>query len=419
MVSHRGGQAINLQTWVRIKKTRLATLSVGLGNATMRKFEHWPPSGEGRRIKEATERISRALEHVGDRRDLGYSRNFIEIALGEFEKIRQNSFFQNAIAPVLYQHRGLTLTYDAAIEAELSEYRNLIAPLWPEPPKEQASGKPVLSAVEGIIPDQLPGPLQFEFIGGRLQIKFQQPGPAQLSAENLSEARERILLQGELLTDALEASNCDGRLRELIEDVQGLIRAQQNAIQLGIANLTCERVFKRFEGELPDIVSGRWDGYSAALSLYVAQFPEWQEMLDNAAEAELSDADARVIYEAGQRVAKELDGLPEVAPEVPRYLQLVFGVSGDPWPTSRRALVAAVRTLQNFVSGVFREVAKVGNSISDGANTGIRRGLSAAIGIGIVWAAIHAATAVSPTLNTQRWMAKAAKIAMKELQELP
>jgi hypothetical protein len=270
-----------------------------------------------------------------------------------------------------------------------------------------------------IVPDQKIGPVQFAFKNRVLSVRHSPAVISDVDKKSALAARKSLLQNGEWILNNLRSSNQDPRLIETLEEHQGRLRKNSDIIQLGISSLSCQMTFDRFEQEMPEAVATRMQAYTIGNGMYLGQFPDWIRFSENAAIAEYSERDVQLIYSAGVDLIGELIGVQEVvSPEVPRTLTWILNTIRDPRLAVRRAVFAAIRSLENFVSKIFIELGK----ILEGGASGIRKGVELAtkgvVTIGLLAAAAHVATAVSPSaakILQTTWLQKAAKIVLEAI----
>lgn len=292
----------NIHTWARIARFDLQYLSVSLGNAAIQELANWPANGDGRKVKDLTEKITRSLESTFDRRDLNYSFDVLEDILAKFQEIKSNEFYITFLANKSYRDRkGSISTYEEMLTVELRTLVSFINDNRPPRSAVKSSGKdraklakspsdtPPLSTLTSVVPAQQSAPLQFEVKDSRLRLKRQ---PAKADAEdrrNVTLARAALQSDANALLIALSETNADPRLSGAITEIRDVISSEADVIRLGLISLTCENFVVRFSEQLPDVVSAKLEGLSASLSLFVSQFAEWQQFIAKAhASASLS-----------------------------------------------------------------------------------------------------------------------------------
>ena len=403
--------AQNPQTWTRVTRIHLRGLASELGNEAMKLINRWPASGEGREIKAATERVAQLLAGQQPTRSLERAYGEISKAAEEFESVLANRFFQEEMAGrPLAGRKPRSRSMDEWISGSISEARNFI--------RENPVPKP--SAAEGIeklVPQvQKIGPAQFEVSEGVLRLRHGVDEPAERDRQNVDRARASLVAEGSWLIENLVGSNADRRLVDLIQDMQERLRSTTDVIQLAIANMSCQLVADRFEDEFSPVLAGRMNGYTAAIGMYVGQFPEWIRFSENAAMAEYDAADIRAIHSAGiDLVASLREASTTVDPEVPHTLAWMLEAIADPRKAVRRTVFAAIRTIENLVAAVLRASGMVLGGAVTGAQKGVQLATKGIVAVSLLTAAANVAIRVSPAsvkILQASWLGKAGKLVL-------
>jgi hypothetical protein len=110
----------------------------------------------------------------------------------------------------------------------------------PPPPPRPKPGEELMR-LRRTLPEQKLAPAQFEIRNGRLALKDVRSTPAPEDRNNVVAAREELKSGGERILRELERSNCDRRLIETVQLVQGLLSEEGNVIKLGIGNIQAVR----------------------------------------------------------------------------------------------------------------------------------------------------------------------------------
>src|SRR3546814_3666204 len=88
-----------------------------------------------------------------------------------------------------------------------------------------------------------------------------------------------------------------------------------------------------------------FNAYSASVSLYVAQFPEWDQFTQKAAAIDLDEDDIAEVDIAAGEIISALTQNPSLAdPEVPKTIAFVRQFLSFPGGASKRAAFAMIRT---------------------------------------------------------------------------
>lgn len=270
--------------------------------------------------------------------------------------------------------------------------------------------------------DQNVAPVRFDVIDYRL-IVVRQPATALPEDErNIAVAREELSSQGERILDQLERSNCDRRLLESFKGLQERLGANFDIVQLGLTNVACEIMCDKFQCELPDAVSAMMKAHTVGISMYVAQFPEWQRFTEQAMAAELALNDAPKLLDALDSVLARITDKPEVAdPEVPKTLIAMRALISDPAKTTRRAVFAVWRTLENLVIRTYGYLADFLERSCDQAVKDGSKVAGKALVFALTTAALAAASAMLPVsghLTQSTWLAKATEVVRTQVEQL-
>lgn len=221
-----------------------------------------------------------------------------------------------------------------------------------------------------LVPAQKVAPAQFEFRDEVLRVRHTQAATAKADEGNVAAAKATLAEQGRTILDGLRQSNCDRRLLEQFEALQRKLESDVDIVQLGIANLTCNEMRLEFEQELSSSLSAMLRSHSASISLYVAQFPDWQRFTSNAANVELDEDDIRETKAVAESIADQLSEMPDrVDPEVPRTIRFIANAIANPKQTTKRAAFAVLRTLENLIASTLEFTTNfAGNLLSQTAS---------------------------------------------------
>jgi hypothetical protein len=401
---------LNLQTWTRLARLDLQTLCVKIGNAALAQIRNWPESGEGRQVKEETEKIMVLLDRTHSRKDILHSFEILDQVMTKLKKIETNRFFQSHISEKMFVDRaGKTISFGQSIRDSVTSFDTVSAhrparvtstqsERREAPPKKDTEGNEPKQLSE-IVPPQQEAPLQFEVSDGKLRVRPQKPKPDNHDLHNIKSAKLALEEGVERLLASLSESNCDPRLLQAIEEIENTIRSETDVIKLGIANVTCEYLFHEFAQELPAVAAAQFRGLNTAIGMYVSQFPEWHRFTENAASVEFTDQDINQIYRSGANMLPELrakKGL--VDPEVPRSLELILEALKNPGKSRRRAVFGAIRTLENLFAKIFEEFGGLFQAVSQGGRAGVKY-VATASTAALLGSAVLNASDVAPTLE--------------------
>lgn len=257
----------------------------------------------------------------------------------------------------------------------------------------------VIERVREITPEQRVGPVKFDVVRGMLMVAPQDNRTAS-GDERAAEAARTVLIEsGRRLLTELKSSNCDRRVVETVEVLQGKLESKQDVIELAVMNLGCDTMRATFECELPDAIVALMKSYSTGIGMYAAQFPEWARFVENAASVDLEPADIRLVHDATARLVAELRASPQVDADVPAKLTKLNSLIAKPVDASKKVFFAVVRTLSNLVARVFKHAADLLEAIGKGAVEGAEKGASQAFQKIVKWGLIALALRVAVELN--------------------
>ncbi|WP_303828901.1 hypothetical protein [Asticcacaulis taihuensis] len=355
--------------------------------------------------------------------DILYLRNVsqeISQILNEFAEIAGNIQFREALGSkrreslVGYEFRHLV---DAIITAQDLLDTKLLPELQAETLTSDIGNVSAIKLIRDVLPEQKIAPAQFDVLNGRLVVVHQKAsnGP---DSDIASSARKALVETGQAVIDKLRETNCDRRMLDVVVNLQEKLQSQQDIVELGVFNISCEVVAAKFENELPDVVGAMLLAHSRGISGYVAQFAEWRTFTENAALAELSSADVRRLHESSGQLVEKLEKAPEVAdPEVPKTIKLLRTLIADPTSIPKRAGYALLITLENLWSRVYGYAAEFLDST-------IKKTIAiSATAVAVTLVSIAAANAldlvpVTSKLADSAWVQTATKIIRRQLEEL-
>jgi len=206
-----------------------------------------------------------------------------------------------------------------------------------------------------IVPRQQVAPAKFEIVDSRIVISDGAPKRLEEDTKNIDAALDHIVGTGKNLIESLEQSNCDRRLLESVKELHKQVTQDGNIVKLGLTNLACGVMCSQFERELPDALCATFNSYNTSISMYVAQFPEWEQFTQRAASIEIDDESIVEIDLAASEVIEALEAQPELAdPEVPKTIKLVRELMSHPGKSAKRAAFAMLKTIENLVSSIVR-----------------------------------------------------------------
>lgn len=193
-----------------------------------------------------------------------------------------------------------------------------------------------------IVPRQQLAPAQFEIRNNKLSVKRNQSSPRKDDISNVSLALDHIINSGQNLIDTLKNSNCDSRLVEQVSILNKSIAANDNIIQIGLTNIACNIMSSQFKGELPDAVVSMFYSYNNSISMYAAQFPEWEKFVSNANNVEISPEDVSEIESAAENIIYELSQDPGISDDsVPQTIKNIRSFIKSPGSGAKKSSICA------------------------------------------------------------------------------
>ncbi len=277
-------------------------------------------------------------------------------------------------------------------------------------------------ALRGAVPRGVPSPIDFIISNGRLVVAKQRSAVDAEDEANVAASKSALLARGEKIVEELRRSNCDRRLLDSVVELQSGLASDGNLVQLGLINIFCEEMCAAFGTELSDALRGMLLGHTRGVSMYVAQFADWQRFSEKAAAAELAAADIARISSAARRMIADLEAHPDIAePEVPKIVRALQHLIADPKLATKRAAFALLRTMENLIAKVFQYGADFIETLavrtSDRASTAGSKLIVAAL----MSLAVTGAVEMSPLgakIADSAWLKPAAEMAQKLVEEL-
>ncbi len=271
-----------------------------------------------------------------------------------------------------------------------------------------------------IVPRQQVAPARFEVVSGRIVLAHLAPTTLQEDRNNIDAALSHIKNSGQALIHSLEQSNCDRRLLDSVRELQSQIEVNGNVVRIGLTNLGCSVMSAQFHQELPDALNAMFNSYTASVSMYVAQFPEWEQFTQRAASIELDDEEIAEIDAAANEVILALEAQPDLAdPEVPRTIKLVREFMSRPGNSAKRAAFAMMRTIENLVSSIIRHsvaaLEKTAEKTADQVSAVASKVIVGLLGIALVGATGIGSAAVQAGAP---WVKQAADLVQHQISQL-
>ena len=176
----------------------------------------------------------------------------------------------------------------------------------------------------------------------------------------------------------------------------------------------------QFQSELPDAIAAMFNSYSASISLYVAQFPEWDQFTHKAAAIALDEHDVAQVDVAAGEVITALQENPALADsDVPKTIAFIRRFISLPGASSKRAAFAMIRTIENLVSSILRHSVTFFSKTAERTVEAGSTAASKAI-IGLLGIALMSATGIGPAAvrTGAPWVKQAVEIVQKQIEKL-
>ena len=271
-----------------------------------------------------------------------------------------------------------------------------------------------------IVPRQQVAPARFDVVDGRIVLADLAPKTREEDRDNIRVALEHIKSSGQSLIQSLEQSNCDRRLLDSVRELHSQIEVNGNVVKIGLTNLGCSVMSAQFHQELPDALNAMFNSYSASVSMYVAQFLEWEQFTQRAASIDLDEEEIAEIDEAASEVILALEAHPDLAdPEVPRTKKLVREFMSRPGNSAKRAAFAMMRTIENLVSSIVRHsvaaLEKTAEKTADLLSTAASKVIVGLLSIALVGATGIGSAAVQAGAP---WVKQAADLVQHQISQL-
>lgn len=274
--------------------------------------------------------------------------------------------------------------------------------------------------LERIVPRQQVAPVQFDIVESRIVVSELEPKTDEADRNNIQSALDHICDSGDNLIKNLENSNCDRRLLENVKDLHSQLTSNGNIVKIGLTNMSCSEMGAQFRNELPDAIFGMLNAYNSSISLYVAQFPDWDQFTQKAAAIALDEDDVEEVYRVVGDIIEKLTNNPDLAdPEVPKTIKFIRDFLDSPGNSSKRAAFAMIRTIENLVSSVVRYsidfFSKTAEKVVDAGSTA-----AANIIVSLLSIALIGASGVGPAAlhAGAPWVSQAAEVVQKQIEKL-
>lgn len=420
----------NIHTWARLTRLDLQNFSISLGNAALEELANWPPNGDGRAVKAATETITRKLDHTFDRTDLDFILDNLKFSIEKLSELSENSFFNKYIHEKKYtSRRGEQSTYGnfiaEAFPSFLKTIRQNRPKSAPKPPVPQPTVarpvEPKMPPIGEVVPAQHLAPLQFTVINGKLHLKRQISRSSDENRSLLNYGRTALQDDATAILSTLSQTNVDPRFTLAFTEVRDILRTDADIIRLGMLSNTCDALTRRFSEQLPEIVSARVEAFSTNLIMFVSQFPDWQKFSAAVNELhEIRTGDIVTAFSTGMQLIETIkDQKDLVDPQVPISLKLLLEAIRDPSTSSKRAAFGVIRTLENLIGTIFLSFGGLFGAGFAGIKEGLKTSAKIATVAILLSAATHAASNLSPSVSritNSNWLEQASKIIEKALE---
>lgn len=277
-----------------------------------------------------------------------------------------------------------------------------------------------LEDLRNIVPAQQVSPVHFDVINGKIVISHTKPIVENKDVDNISNTLDHIQKNGNDLIEKLKNSNCDRRLLEAVINLHTEINSNNNIIKIGLSNIHCQLLAEQFKPELPDAYNGMFMSYNVSISLYVSQFPEWEQFINNASKANITNESVIQIERAADNILDKFDQNPDLSdPEVPKTIKFIRDILKQPKVASKKIAYAVARTIENLVSIIVKYVIKTLDKTAEKSTEAIS-GAASKIIVGLLALALSGAVGLSPVsaITGASWIKQAADLIQKKIYEL-
>ena len=276
-----------------------------------------------------------------------------------------------------------------------------------------------INSLELILPEQKVAPIQFDIVDGRLAVSNVSSNPAAISADLIAPARTDLLARGESLISQLKGSNCDPRLLKEVQQLQDSLSSQENVIQIGLSALSCGLLHQAFEQELPDAISALLRSHTVGINMYLQQFPDWTQFSRSSESISIETREISKLAASLDLVIRTTVDSPTIAsPDVPETLKYLRLLVGDPAHASRKALLAAIRTLENLAIKVFSYSTQLVDKTITKTIDGLSSTAAKIIVVSLLGLGVGAASGLIPIASSVEglgWVRDAVAIAQQEI----
>lgn len=273
--------------------------------------------------------------------------------------------------------------------------------------------------LDELLPEQKVAPLRFDVHNDRLVLAQHTSTPSDAGAAVASIAKQELIARGLDVIQQLESSNCDRRLLGALQELQENLETSENVIKTGLSNLACEVMHKVFENELPDAVSAALQVQTMGVGMYLAQFPEWIQFSEAAAGSPIDQRAEAAVVAALDSVIAATEDSPELAdPEVPQTLRHLRELVIDPQRASKRAIYAAIRSVENLVIKAFSYGSSFLHETITKTSGLLSTTVSRAAAVALLSLGLSAASGLLPISTTMEglgWVREAVVVVQREM----
>lgn len=270
-----------------------------------------------------------------------------------------------------------------------------------------------------IVPSPRIAPVHFDVVNDQVVIVPAKTVPSPADEENAASARNDLLGRGDRIVDELAHSNYDRRLIDSIKDVQSILSADENVVELGISLISCAGLCAAVKAEMPDSLFAVVNSYVLGVGMYISQFPDWRRFTENASTVNLEPSLIEELYDAAGGVIDKLRAQPALSePEVPQVISRIRELIADPGKSSRRSAFALLRTLENLFISIYNYSAEFLDQTAQKTVSALSTATSKVIVSGLVLFAVSAMSplsAVIARIPEASWMITAAEYVQSHL----
>ena len=276
--------------------------------------------------------------------------------------------------------------------------------------------------LDQLLPEQKIAPLRFDVRQDRLVVAQQSSAASEAGAPVASIAKQELIARGLDVIQQLERSNCDRRLLGALQELQDNLETSENVIRIGLSNLACEVMHRVFENELPDAVSAALQVQTMGVGMYLAQFPDWVQFSQAAAASIIDQRAEAAVVQALDSAIAATENSPELAdPEVPQTLRRLREVVTDPQRASKRAVYAAIRSVENLVIKAFAYGSNFLHETITKTSGSVSTAISRAVAVAILSVGLSAASGLLPismTVEGLGWVREAVAVVQREITKV-